>query len=109
MKMFQIAECLSQTTCIPTLTATELRSSPSRRIVRSLETSLCVKSGRHTVPPSTRQLGLADSLHRASGRANAAGRVQVSPYDRRTEGLDRKSTRLNSSHSQISYAVFCLK
>src|SRR5688572_32344149 len=26
-----------------------------------------------------------------------------------TEHLDRKSTRLNSSHSQISYAVFCLK
>src|SRR2546430_11290127 len=24
-------------------------------------------------------------------------------------GADRKSTRLNSSHSQISYAVFCLK
>src|SRR2546430_11430867 len=28
------------------------------------------------------------------------------PY---TYELDRKSTRLNSSHSQISYAVFCLK
>src|SRR2546430_11343706 len=26
-----------------------------------------------------------------------------------TLGIDRKSTRLNSSHSQISYAVFCLK
>src|SRR2546430_1679677 len=26
-----------------------------------------------------------------------------------TSILDRKSTRLNSSHSQISYAVFCLK
>src|SRR2546430_10838094 len=25
------------------------------------------------------------------------------------ESIDRKSTRLNSSHSQISYAVFCLK
>src|SRR2546428_7497843 len=25
------------------------------------------------------------------------------------ETLDRKSTRLNSSHDQISYAVFCLK
>src|SRR2546430_11855452 len=25
------------------------------------------------------------------------------------DGRDRKSTRLNSSHSQISYAVFCLK
>src|SRR2546430_10170709 len=27
----------------------------------------------------------------------------------RMRELDRKSTRLNSSHSQISYAVFCLK
>src|SRR5688572_30864546 len=27
----------------------------------------------------------------------------------RLGGRDRKSTRLNSSHSQISYAVFCLK
>src|SRR2546427_8618078 len=27
----------------------------------------------------------------------------------REVGRDRKSTRLNSSHSQISYAVFCLK
>src|SRR5207245_11748095 len=26
-----------------------------------------------------------------------------------TEGRDRKSTRLNSSHGSISYAVFCLK
>src|SRR2546430_10666294 len=26
-----------------------------------------------------------------------------------TRKVDRKSTRLNSSHSQISYAVFCLK
>src|SRR2546430_9967219 len=30
------------------------------------------------------------------------------PFGQRTP-LDRKSTRLNSSHSQISYAVFCLK
>src|SRR5688572_32276068 len=32
-------------------------------------------------------------------------------HRRRAEGAraDRKSTRLNSSHSQISYAVFCLK
>src|SRR6266852_8118382 len=27
----------------------------------------------------------------------------------RSLGLDRKSTRLNSSHGSISYAVFCLK
>src|SRR2546427_8350773 len=34
------------------------------------------------------------------------------PQDLRVDGAvekDRKSTRLNSSHSQISYAVFCLK
>src|SRR5206468_4849064 len=39
------------------------------------------------------------------------------PEDRKLEGVigdlslreDRKSTRLNSSHDQISYAVFCLK
>src|SRR3989442_10032653 len=27
----------------------------------------------------------------------------------RSSGIDRKSTRLNSSHVRISYAVFCLK
>src|SRR2546430_3907082 len=31
------------------------------------------------------------------------------PVGRRTNCSDRKSTRLNSSYSQISYAVFCLK
>src|SRR5215203_6309752 len=30
-------------------------------------------------------------------------------YDAPTHGGDRKSTRLNSSHANISYAVFCLK
>src|SRR5712664_2572444 len=36
---------------------------------------------------------------------------QVTGATRKLEGLarDRKSTRLNSSHDQISYAVFCLK
>src|SRR3712207_8638983 len=29
--------------------------------------------------------------------------------DRLGDGRDRKSTRLNSSHANISYAVFCLK
>src|SRR2546430_8676009 len=34
---------------------------------------------------------------------------EVVDIQRAAGGLDRKSTRLNSSHSQISYAVFCLK
>src|SRR2546427_5020041 len=33
----------------------------------------------------------------------------VAALDDAVAALDRKSTRLNSSHSQISYAVFCLK
>src|SRR2546430_7667278 len=44
----------------------------------------------------------ADLLHAAFDRLRAAAALD----DRR---VDRKSTRLNSSHSQISYAVFCLK
>src|SRR3712207_9209846 len=31
------------------------------------------------------------------------------PYQTAERGQDRKSTRLNSSHANISYAVFCLK
>src|SRR3712207_7943797 len=33
----------------------------------------------------------------------------VGPGDRELVLVDRKSTRLNSSHANISYAVFCLK
>src|SRR5690349_23370546 len=33
----------------------------------------------------------------------------ATPYTYRIPDADRKSTRLNSSHVEISYAVFCLK
>src|SRR3982751_5454195 len=46
-----------------------------------------------------RRLGM--SSDRAAFSRNRAPKSAVSP--------DRKSTRLNSSHDQISYAVFCLK
>src|SRR2546430_9666620 len=53
-------------------------------------------------------------------RRDAEGRLSRIPEETAREGSrrrparrprrrDRKSTRLNSSHSQISYAVFCLK
>src|SRR2546430_10006374 len=51
-----------------------------------------------TVPPLDELL---------SGRAQISQLQEVRPED--LLGRDRKSTRLNSSHSQISYAVFCLK
>src|SRR3712207_8058093 len=48
--------------------------------------------------------------HQRTGRLDrqgAATRERV--LDRERLRLDRKSTRLNSSHANISYAVFCLK
>src|SRR2546430_6631781 len=45
-----------------------------------------------------------DRVHRLSPRS-CCGRSRRP----RSSSADRKSTRLNSSHSQISYAVFCLK
>src|SRR5207249_8612564 len=38
-----------------------------------------------------------------------AGRKQLARTERAMAERDRKSTRLNSSHVSISYAVFCLK
>src|SRR2546427_9328342 len=45
---------------------------------------------------------------RASASSITSDRRPVQPSRSRWHA-DRKSTRLNSSHSQISYAVFCLK
>src|SRR5438270_2847305 len=42
-------------------------------------------------------------------QAQAAQRADSPDRDGQPPGQDRKSTRLNSSHSQISYAVVCLK
>src|SRR5207249_2566167 len=44
----------------------------------------------------------------AGGRAQASHR-NCRQAERTVEAQDRKSTRLNSSHVSISYAVFCLK
>src|SRR2546430_12746854 len=41
--------------------------------------------------------------------AGSMGSVVGEKLAQAAEEADRKSTRLNSSHSQISYAVFCLK
>src|SRR5258708_12599596 len=49
--------------------------------------SLHYRRGREKDPPGSRRRSLGDTQ----------------------EGIDRKSTRLNSSHQIISYAVFCLK
>src|SRR3712207_7367263 len=55
-----------------------------------------------------RVAGRAGALAQPLGRRRRPpGREGVGPVDGRPP--DRKSTRLNSSHANISYAVFCLK
>src|SRR2546427_6464324 len=51
------------------------------------------------------------TLHRAPahGEAGTVAAVRHRGSEPADVHADRKSTRLNSSHSQISYAVFCLK
>src|SRR2546430_5861162 len=70
---------------------------------------------RSTLFPYTTLFRSPSDSARLAGRAIRADRQAV-PADLRGAGSDdvllrrdRKSTRLNSSHSQISYAVFCLK
>src|SRR5207249_10000954 len=67
---------------------------------------------RGKVPPE----GLEDAIRPEEVRRlrslHAAGRLSgVRPRRRQPDAsaVDRKSTRLNSSHVSISYAVFCLK
>src|SRR3712207_7962932 len=50
---------------------------------------------------------LAGTRHRPGVGAHA-GVQHVSPHRHPARVRDRKSTRLNSSHANISYAVFCL-
>src|SRR2546430_4029885 len=63
-----------------------------------------IRGESHAAPGATRERGPGPGRRR--GRLGAA----LDPRRRSAaSGRDRKSTRLNSSHSQISYAVFCLK
>src|SRR5205814_10431783 len=59
----------------------------------------------HTGPLGVRPLHLG---HQRADHVRIL-RVEVVARTKRVGGEDRKSTRLNSSHLGISYAVFCLK
>src|SRR2546430_10150679 len=57
---------------------------------------------------SREMLARAEAIRQeaAAARGLEAGKLRLGSFPSIS---DRKSTRLNSSHSQISYAVFCLK
>src|SRR2546430_12879034 len=70
---------------------------------------------RSSVASTSRTRGVQEEIARSPRSSNLALSKTFSERDKdrfRVESfeyIDRKSTRLNSSHSQISYAVFCLK
>src|SRR2546427_3150243 len=80
-------------------------------------TTLFRSSAKAVLGPQMKSVGEAMAIGRtfreALGKAIRSLETGRAGFDLPMVGLssggDRKSTRLNSSHSQISYAVFCLK
>src|SRR2546430_14452876 len=70
-------------------------------------TEIYTLSLHDALPISAAGAAAAASRNRAARRPGR--RVEGDAGSDAHRGKDRKSTRLNSSHSQISYAVFCLK
>src|SRR3712207_8441429 len=71
------------------------------------------RSGLHEGVPQARggPAGMARATGKGALHARAAAEPLFTPPRARKHRVeaDRKSTRLNSSHANISYAVFCLK
>src|SRR5690606_41391832 len=83
---------------LPTRRSSDLHPDPDRH--PRGDRVPAVRPGGAVAPPAP---------HRASVRRQVQGRTRPEgPADQRVEEGDRKSTRLNSSHVKISYAVFCL-
>src|SRR2546421_7874323 len=75
----------------------------------------CVLACSGAARAQTDEIQVYDAEIAAPGRFNLTWHNNFTPSGRRRAAFpqgvipDRKSTRLNSSHDQISYAVFCLK
>src|SRR2546430_7616197 len=81
---------------------------PPRSTLFPYTTLFRSEHGFHRTRPQITPSAFGRTVHNEGMTALSFGdkghAVGAHPFD-----LDRKSTRLNSSHSQISYAVFCLK
>src|SRR3712207_8771051 len=75
-------------------------------------TTLFRSDDPHAVPLVGHPVPLVPGQDHLDGLRERAQRADGQPavvHVRSERGVDRKSTRLNSSHANISYAVFCLK
>src|SRR5256885_4284160 len=66
-------------------------------------------AGQHLAGGRGREVARDEDVLVRNGHASQAAALALSNQGVGSAGLDRKSTRLNSSHLVISYAVFCLK
>src|SRR5699024_11296575 len=84
-------------------------------MVRGMEMDLQLKGKSVLVTAGSKGLGKAIAAEYVAQGANVLigsrheENLQQAVYDIKETTGDRKSTRLNSSHVSISYAVFCLK
>src|SRR5207245_11715654 len=86
-----------------------LSASVTRTVLHtlSLHDALPISSTEYTSPPTVDTSACAKVVPSAADNSSRLTRpsTHTRPPSRR---IDRKSTRLNSSHGSISYAVFCL-
>src|SRR2546422_5044646 len=81
----------------------------------SLESGATLQRGSVYLVPLLESLALPERVRGRSNPKSTTGRLDIftrvitDATPRFDEVRDRKSTRLNSSHGYISYAVFCLK
>src|SRR5438445_10095956 len=97
---------------VTSATSCAMESPPRRRWVVSLSTEqrALTASGRLAMTgASMALLTPAEFTEAVSALAAHYGVERLRERLARLNALDRKSTRLNSSHANISYAVFCLK
>src|SRR5256886_3088066 len=77
-------------------------------IQQALATMMRARAGRIiNIASIVAQMGNAGQANYVAAKAGLIGLTKAIAMEMASR--DRKSTRLNSSHSQISYAVFCLK
>src|SRR5690606_40800291 len=112
-------------TCALPICADCQDSEPAAEVDRRNETALqnagALKPGYAPKAPLTEEIVIAQRVHSQAqnlvgnfmNNVKIGGAIDVAPINQLADELqnsvDRKSTRLNSSHVKISYAVFCLK
>src|SRR3712207_7762842 len=91
------------------LTVSDGRHEPAGRDVQTT-LALLLDPRQRPIPSFRNLVRLLDLARRNADRVRHHQRhIALLAFERGRDLLDRKSTRLNSSHANISYAVFCLK